>query len=88
MTTRRKLAVRYRAGLLLTGIGACLAFTVSFHTADFDPRTAGYLLIMTGVLVMAVPRRGAPGLRRSPLMHHYQQQVTPPGEHPAGHDGG
>ena len=75
MTTRRRLTARFWTGLLLVGVGAYLAFAVSFHATAFDPRTVGYLLIMAGVLAMTIPRRGSDRVRRSMLMRHYQQNT-------------
>jgi hypothetical protein len=71
---------RYRTGLTLIGVGAFLSFAL--HTSALDPRAAGYVVIMAGVLSMALPRRGASSrARRSLLIRHYQQNddsVRPP----------
>jgi hypothetical protein len=65
---------RYRTGLTLIGVGAFASFAV--HASAFDPRAAGYVLIMAGVLALALPRRRAPGgARRSLLIRHYQRDA-------------
>jgi hypothetical protein len=65
-------AVKYQTGLLLIAVGAVLAFAVTIRTASFDPRTAGYLVIMAGVLRMALPRRASSRLRRGMLVRYYR----------------
>lgn len=64
--------MKVRTGLLLIGAGAILAFAVTAHTSGFDPRTAGYLIIMLGVLGLVIPRRASSGVRRGRLVRHYR----------------
>ena len=45
-------------GLLLIGIGAILAFAVTTNTSVFNLHTAGYVIMIIGILGLAVPRRG------------------------------
>jgi hypothetical protein len=45
-------------GLALIGIGAILAFAVTTNTSVFNLHTAGYVIMIIGVLGLAVPRRG------------------------------
>lgn len=45
-------------GLALIGIGAILAFAVTTNTSVFNLHTAGYVLMLIGILGLAVPRRG------------------------------
>jgi hypothetical protein len=45
-------------GLVLIGIGAILAFAVTTNTSVFNLHTAGYVIMIIGVLGLAVPRRG------------------------------
>jgi hypothetical protein len=45
-------------GLALIGIGAILAFAVTTNTSVFNLHTAGWVLMIIGVLGLAVPRRG------------------------------
>jgi hypothetical protein len=45
-------------GLVLIGIGAILAFAVTTNTSVFNLHTAGYVIMIIGVLGLAIPRRG------------------------------
>jgi hypothetical protein len=45
-------------GLALIAVGAILAFAVTTNTSDFNLHTAGYVLIIIGVIGIAIPRRG------------------------------
>jgi uncharacterized protein DUF6458 len=73
--------VKYWTGLLLIAVGAVLAFAVTIHTSAFDPRMAGYLIIMTGVLSMTFPRRTASRVKREVLVHHYYRpRIAEPDE--------
>jgi len=45
-------------GLVLIGIGAILAFAVTTNTSVFNLHTAGYVLMVIGILGLAVSRRG------------------------------
>src|SRR5579862_6419106 len=45
-------------GLALIGVGAILAFAVTTNTSVFNLHTAGYVLMVIGILGLAVPRRG------------------------------
>jgi hypothetical protein len=45
-------------GLALIAIGAILAFAVTANTSVFNLHTAGWVLMIVGVLGIAVPRRG------------------------------
>jgi hypothetical protein len=45
-------------GLLLIGIGAILAFAVTTNTSVFNLHTAGYVIMLIGILGLAIPRRG------------------------------
>ena len=45
-------------GLVLIGIGAILAFAVTTNTSVFNLHTAGYVLMIIGILGIAIPRRG------------------------------
>jgi hypothetical protein len=45
-------------GLALIAIGAILAFAVTTNTSVFNLHTAGYVLIVIGILGIAIPRRG------------------------------
>jgi hypothetical protein len=45
-------------GLVLIGIGAILAFAVTTNTSVFNLHTAGYVIMIIGILGIAIPRRG------------------------------
>jgi hypothetical protein len=45
-------------GLALITIGAILAFAVTTNTSVFNLHTAGWVLIIVGIIGIAVPRRG------------------------------
>jgi hypothetical protein len=70
--------VRRKTGLLLVGVGVVFSFLVTSRVSGFDPRTAGYLMIMAGVLSAALPRRPAARARRGVLVRYYYRQTQPP----------
>jgi hypothetical protein len=45
-------------GLVLIGIGAILAFAVTTNTSVFNLHTAGWVIMLIGLLGLALPRRG------------------------------
>ena len=45
-------------GLAVVAIGAILAFAVTTNTSVFNLHTAGWVLMIIGVIGMAIPRRG------------------------------
>ncbi|HEV2252610.1 MAG TPA: hypothetical protein VGS06_05400 [Streptosporangiaceae bacterium] len=45
-------------GLAVIAIGAILAFAVRTNTSVFNLHTAGWVLMVIGVIGMAIPRRG------------------------------
>ena len=45
-------------GLALIAVGAILAFAVTTNTSVFNLHTAGWVLIIIGILGIAIPRRG------------------------------
>ena len=45
-------------GLALIAVGAILAFAVSANTSVFNWNTAGWVLMIVGILGLAIPRRG------------------------------
>ena len=46
------------AGLAVIAVGAILAFAVTTNTSVFNLHTAGWVLIIVGILGIAIPRRG------------------------------
>jgi hypothetical protein len=45
-------------GLALIAVGAILAFAVTANTSVFNLHTAGWVLIIIGIIGIAIPRRG------------------------------
>ena len=45
------------SSLALIGIGAILAFAVTTNTSVFNLHTAGWVLIIVGIVGIAIPRR-------------------------------
>jgi hypothetical protein len=45
-------------GLALIAIGAILAFAVTTNTSVFNLHTAGWVLMIVGLIGIAIPRRG------------------------------
>ena len=45
-------------GLALVAVGAILAFAVTMNTSVFNLHTAGWVLIVVGIIGIAIPRRG------------------------------
>jgi hypothetical protein len=45
-------------GLALIAVGAILAFAVTTNTSVFNLHTAGWVLIIVGLIGIAIPRRG------------------------------
>jgi hypothetical protein len=45
-------------GLALIAVGAILAFAVTTNTSVFNLHTAGYVLMIIGIIGIAIPRRG------------------------------
>ena len=45
-------------GLAVIAIGAILAFAVTTNTSVFNLHTAGWVLMVVGVIGLAIPRRG------------------------------
>jgi hypothetical protein len=46
------------AGLAMITVGAILAFAVTTNTTVFNLHTAGWVLIIIGIIGIAIPRRG------------------------------
>jgi Domain of unknown function (DUF6458) len=56
--------MRTATGLALVAIGAILAFAVSTSPSFLNLQVAGWILILTGIAGLLVPRRGYGWLRR------------------------
>jgi hypothetical protein len=57
-------------GLALIAIGAILAFAVTTNTSVFNLHTAGYVLIVIGLIGIAVPRSGYGWVGRRMFVRH------------------
>jgi len=55
-------------GLALIAVGAILAFAVTTNTSVFNLHTAGWVLIIIGIIGIAIPRRGYGWVGRRVLM--------------------
>jgi hypothetical protein len=56
--------MRTATGLTLIAVGAILAFAVRGHPSWLNIQVVGWVIILTGVAGMAIPRRGYGWLRR------------------------
>ncbi len=72
-------------GLLLVGVGAILAFAVTTNTSVFNLHTAGYVIMLVGILGLALPRRAASWASRRLFVRRYRtrpggqvENVDPP----------
>jgi hypothetical protein len=57
-------------GLALIAVGAILAFAVTTNTSVFNLHTAGYVLIVIGIIGIAIPRRGYGWVGRRMFVRH------------------
>src|SRR5215470_4645450 len=75
-------------GLTLVAIGAILAFAVRGHPSFLNIQVVGWVIILTGIAGMVIPRRGYGWLRRRmvlrrgpagrPVVHHVDEKQYPP----------
>jgi len=75
-------------GLTLVAIGAILAFAVRGHPGFLNIQVVGWIIILTGIAGMFIPRRGYGWLRRRmvlrrgpagrPVVHHVEEKQYPP----------
>jgi hypothetical protein len=56
--TSERIIMKTGVGLALIAVGAILAFAVTTNTSVFNLHTAGWVLIVIGLIGIAVPRRG------------------------------
>jgi hypothetical protein len=56
--------MRTATGLSLIALGAILAFAVQGHPSWLNIQVVGWIVMLTGVIGMAIPRRGYGWLRR------------------------
>ena len=75
-------------GLALVAIGAILAFAVKGHPSFLNIQIVGWVIILTGIAGMLIPRRGYGWIRRRmvlrrgpagrPVVHHVEEKQYPP----------
>lgn len=80
--------MRTATGLTLIALGAILAFAVTGHPSFLNLQIAGWVIMLTGIAGMLLPRRGYGWLRRRlvlrrgpggrPVIHHAEEQRFPP----------
>ena len=66
--------MKYGTGLLLIAVGAILAFAVTTNTSVFNLHTAGYVLILIGILGMVLPPRATGWVGRRLFVRRYEQR--------------
>ena len=80
--------MRTATGLFLIALGAILAFAVQGHPSWLNIQVVGWVIMLTGVAGMAIPRRGYGWLRRRmvlrrgpggrPVVDRVEEQRYPP----------
>jgi Domain of unknown function (DUF6458) len=68
--------MRTATGLALIAIGAILAFAITASPSFLNLQVAGWILILTGVAGMLVPRRGYGWLRRRVVVRRPRGQAV------------
>jgi uncharacterized protein DUF6458 len=68
--------MRTATGLALVAIGAILAFAVTTSPSFLNLQVAGWILILTGVAGLFVPRRGYGWLRRRVVVRRPRGQAV------------
>ncbi len=66
--------MKYGMGLVLIGVGAILAFAVTTNTSVFNIHTAGYVILLVGILNVALPRGAAGWVGRRLFVRRYEQK--------------
>jgi hypothetical protein len=66
--------MKYGTGLLVIGVGAILAFAVTTNTSVFNLHTAGYVLMLIGILGMVLPRHATGWVGRRLFVRRYEQR--------------
>jgi Domain of unknown function (DUF6458) len=74
--------MRTATGLALIAIGAILAFAVTTSPSFLNLQVVGWILILTGVAGMVVPRRGYGWLRRRVVVRRPRGGAVDPDRQP------
>src|SRR5215475_13329499 len=64
-------------GLALIAVGAILAFAVTTNTTVFNLHTAGWVLIIVGIIGIAIPRSGYGWVGRRVFTRHNRWRRRP-----------
>jgi len=80
--------MRTASGLALVALGAILAFAVTGHPSFLNIQVVGWVIMLTGIAGMAIPRRGYGWLRRrmvlrrgpggAPVINRVEETRYPP----------
>lgn len=71
--------MRTATGLTLVAIGAILAFAIRTSPSFLNLQIAGWVIMLTGVAGMFLPRRGSGGLRRRIVVRRPRTTAVDPG---------
>jgi hypothetical protein len=74
--------MRTATGLTLIALGAILAFAVTGRPSFLDLQTAGWVIMLTGLAGMLLPRRSYGWLRRHVVLRRGATGVTAPAAPP------
>jgi hypothetical protein len=74
--------MRTATGLALLAVGAILAFAVTSSPSFFNFQIAGWVLMLTGVAGLLVPRRGYGWLRRRVVVRRPRGTAVDPDDGP------
>jgi len=76
--------MRTATGLTLVAIGAILAFAIRTSPSFLNLQVAGWVIMLTGVAGMFIPRRGSGGLRRRIVVQRPRWIAADPASRPRG----
>ena len=74
--------MRTATGLTLVAIGAILAFAIRTSPSFLNLQVAGWVIMLTGVAGMFIPRRGSGGLRRRIVVRRPRATAVDPASGP------
>lgn len=66
--------MKFGVGLLLIGTGAILAWAVTTNTSVFNLHTAGYIIMLVGILGLVLPRRATGWVGRRLFVRRYERR--------------
>jgi hypothetical protein len=74
--------MRTATGLTLVAIGAILAFAIRTSPSFLNLQVAGWVIMLTGVAGVFIPRRGSGGLRRRIIVRRPRGTTVSPASGP------